>query len=220
MSQTSVFEFAQRLEPKPVYSINNIISISTPKTTVYRHLQTLKNLGFIIKSNRGHFRLNRTAILQPKLIIEKLSPSLLALKKARRFGRSYNNSDIKFARNNIKSKFITLDYKAWELTRYQTPSELYMYVKDVDKTAAYLKENRFKEGQRGRVVILPIEGNLENEIERVYLDCIAKGGRSIQDAIAIELLYSDRLTSKGNFPIESVLKVQEDLPHPHARAHE
>jgi hypothetical protein len=55
-------------------------------------------------------------------------------------------------------------------------------------------------------------GDFSNEIERVYLDCIAKGGRSIQDAIAIQLLHGDQLTSKGIFPAEYVLKVQEDLP--------
>jgi hypothetical protein len=173
MSQTTVFEFAQRLEPKPVYSIKNVFSIATSERTAYRYLRALKDFGLITKSHRGHFMINRTAILQPKSIIEKLLPSLLALKKARRFGRSYNDSDIKFASNNIKSKFITLDYKVWELTKYQYPSELCIYVEDVDKTAAYLKENRFKEGQRGRVVILPMGGNFKNEIERVYLDCIA-----------------------------------------------
>ena len=62
-------------------------------------------------------------------------------------------------------------------------------------------------------MVLPRIGNFENEIERVYLDCIAKGGRSIQDAIAIELLYANHLTSRGNFPVEYVLKVQEDLPN-------
>jgi hypothetical protein len=32
------------------------------------------------------------------------------------------------------------------------------------------------------------------------------------DAIAIELLYEDRLSTRGLFPVQQVKKVQEDLP--------
>jgi hypothetical protein len=219
MSQISVFEFAQKLGAKPIHSINDVIPFSTSTRTAYRHLRTLKNLGFITKSRRGYFMTNDTAISQPAAIRDKLVPSLKALKLAKRFGKYYNDSDINFAINNIQTKLITLDYKAWELTKYQYPSELYMYVENFDKAISFLKENKFNGGQRrrkglgGRIVILPMIGDFSNEIERVYLDCIAKGGRNIQDAIAIQLLYGDHLKSKGIFPAEYVLKVQEDLPN-------
>lgn len=220
MSQT-IFEFAQKFEPKLLHSVNNVIPLSTSKRTAYRNLRTLKDRGFIKKTSRGYFMTNNVAISQPAVIRDKLSSSFEALKSAKRFGKYYNNADINFARNNIKAKLITLDYKAWELTKYQYPSELYMYVEDFDNTISYLKENNFNGGQRrrlnrglgGRIVILPMIGDFSNEIERVYLDCIAKGGRSIQDAIAIELLYGDRLSFKGKFSTESILKVQEDLPN-------
>jgi len=221
MSQTSVFEFAQKIEPKPIHSINNVISLSTSTRTAYRYLHTLKNLGFVTKTSRGYFMTNAIAISQPAVIRNKLLSSFKALRLAKRFGKYYNDSDINFAINSIQAKLITLDYKAWELTKYQYPSELYMYIdrENFDKTISFLKENKFNGGQRrrkglgGRVGILPMIGDFSNEIERVYLDCIAKGGRSIQDAIAIQLLYGDHLESKGIFPAESVLKVQKDLPN-------
>ena len=131
-----MFEFAQKLGNKSVYSTRkDVIPISTSERMAYRHLRTLQDLGFIVKSNRGHFVINRIAVSQPISLREKLLPSLEALKKARKFGRYYNDSDIEFTRNNIRNKLITLDYKAWELTKFQYPSELYMYVEDVDMTA-------------------------------------------------------------------------------------
>jgi hypothetical protein len=59
---------------------------------------------------------------------------------------------------------------------------------------------------------LPSIGDFSNEIERVYLDCIVKGGRNMQDAIAIELLCGDHLTIKANFTVGAITKVQQDLP--------
>src|SRR5207245_2644067 len=83
------------------------------------------------------------------------------------------------------------------LTKFQYPLDFCIYVEDVEKTVRYLKQNKFSEGQKGRVVILPITGDFSNEIQRVYHDCLAKGGRSVQDAVAIELLYSDHLIYKA-----------------------
>jgi hypothetical protein len=57
-----------------------------------------------------------------------------------------------------------------------------------------------------------MNGPIFNEIERTYLGCIAKGGRSIYDAIEIELLYGDYLTTKANFSIEDITKMQQELP--------
>lgn len=200
---------------KHIYSINQdvIHGLSVSPRTAYRHLKELKSLGIVNTNGSGYFTLNKSVVSQ-RHIIQEIIPSLKVLKAARRFGRDYdrNNSDINFAMKYIPYKSITLDYRAWELTQYQYPSVLYLYVEDVDKTALYLKENRFYGGQKGRVVLLPYSSTANNEIQRVYLDCIAKGGRSVNDAIAIHLLHGDKLKYKANFPLESILKVREELP--------
>lgn len=205
--------FAQKLvaNPKPAYSIKkDAIPAAGSMPTAYRRLNSLKSLG-LARSSRGHFVLNAGVVMQPAYIVYKLLPSLESLKNARRFGRYYNDSDVKFALDNVAHTLVTLDYKAWELTEFQYPSDLYMYVEDIDQAAASLRKSGFSEGIKGRVVILPMIGEFANKIERVYLDCIANGGRSLQDAVAIELLYGNQLRSKGTFPIELVRKVQGDL---------
>lgn len=206
------FLFAQKLDSKPVYTIEDAISVAGSAKTAYRRLNVLKSLG-LAKYKRGSFILKTNVVSQPANVIEKLLPSLIALSKARKFGRNYNDSDVRFAMNNIAdNKFVTLDYKAYELTKFQNPLDLYIYVKDVDKVAGFLKENGFKEGQNGHVILLPQIGDFTREIERVYLDCIANGERSTLDAIAIELLYEDKLSTRGLFSVQQVKKVQEDLP--------
>jgi hypothetical protein len=143
-----------------------------------------------------------------------LLPSLSALKLARYFGRSYDESDV----NNAKKLLIglvTLDYRAFELTELQLPHTFFVYLSDQGSGAELLRSNAFSEGSNGRVAILPRareDRSFENEIQRVYLDCLAFGGRSTLDAIAIELLYGDQFTVKGEFPAELVLKVREELP--------
>lgn len=202
--------FAQGLSPKSIYRINEVIPIAGSRRTTYRRLRVLERLG-LAKTTRGYFKMKTNVISQPVEILQKLLPSLHALKNARRFGRHYNDADKNFAMKSIQSRMITLDYKAWELTQFQYPSDLYLYVENIDEVATYLKENGFSEGQRGHIVLLPITGDFDNSIERVYLDCIANGGRSVLDAIAIELLYGDRLKHKGRFSIQDTQKVQEDL---------
>lgn len=207
----SAFLFAQRLESKPVYTIEDAISVAGSAKTAYRRLNDLKSLG-LAKYKRGSFILKTSVVRQPANVIEKLRPSLVALNKARRFGRNYNDSDIRFAINNISDKCVTLDYKAYELTKFQTPLDLYIYVENVDEVADFLKRKAFREGKNGHIVLLPKIGDFSNEIERVYLDCIANGERSTADAIAIELLYEDNVSIRGLFPVHLVKKVQEDLP--------
>jgi hypothetical protein len=180
--------------------------------TAYRHLNALESLGLATFGN-GHFQITNRVSRQPPNLIKKLLPSLVALKRARRFGRFYNDPDIRFLMKNApKNSFITLDFKAWNLTKFQSLSDLFIYVDDVEKFATFLQNKGFSEGKKGHVVLLPKIGNFANEIERIYLDCIAKGGRSTLDAIAIELLYGDKLSVKGQFPIEAITKVQEDMP--------
>jgi hypothetical protein len=209
--QELALSFAQKFDTKSVYTTKEAISLVHSKDRVYRHLKILKSLG-IVQVARGYFTMNTTLISQPLHLIEKILPSLESLKRARTFGRYYGESDIEFVRDNLRPKLITLDYKSWELTNFQHPSDFYIYVENVEQTVNYLKENKFHEGEKGRVRILPIIGDFSNEIQRVYFDCLAKGGRSIQDAVAIELLYSNRLVFKANFPTELIQKVQDDLP--------
>lgn len=203
--------FIQALPQKPVYSVrNDAVPIAGSKETAYRRLAVFRDMG-IVDFRNGHFSVNHSVTRQPFHFIEKLIPSLFALKNARRFGRSYNDADIQFAKKHLpENSFVTLDFKAWELTKFQEPSDLFVYV-DGNDFADYLKESGFSEGTRGHVVLLPISKNIENEIERVYFDSIAKGGRSVLDAIALELLYPDKIRHKGQFPVEYVTKVQEEM---------
>ncbi len=205
--------FAQGLEPRPVYSIKQHgIELAGSEKTAYRRIKSLIPLG-LATFNRGQFSIKKEAVSQPLNVIEKILPSLLALKQARKFGRSYNNADINFALDHKPdSSMVTLDFQTWSLTKFQFPSDLYVYVDDVDSGAKFLKDNGFSEGDRGHVILLPKIGSFENDIERTYLDCIANGGRSILDAIALQLIYPEKITVKGRFPVEVVAKVQEDMP--------
>ncbi|MGH9856814.1 MAG: hypothetical protein ACRD4B_03120, partial [Acidobacteriota bacterium] len=76
--------------------------------------------------------------------------------KKDRVGRYYNDSDVRFALGNVDHELVTLDYKAWELTEFQYPMDLYMYVQDVERAASHLKGSAFREGKKGRVVLLPM----------------------------------------------------------------
>ncbi|MHB8602605.1 MAG: hypothetical protein ACYC6W_10280 [Nitrosotalea sp.] len=207
----SAISFAQEFSTRSIYTMKDAISHTTSSTT-YRRLHDLHSLG-LANFKRGVFEIKRGVVSQPIPVLKKLIPSLIAFKNARRFGRHYTESDINFVKKRLPGKFLTtLDYAAWELTKFQTPSNFFMYVNDLSTAGDFLKDNGFREGSNGRVILLPKIGEFDNKIERIYLDCIANDGRSILDAISIELLYEDYLTVKGHFSIESVKKVQEDMP--------
>jgi len=210
---TAGIQFAQELPPRPVYNLKNLEGTFNKSTkTAQRRIKSLVSLG-LARYNRGNFNIKREVITQPLNIFKKIFPSLLALQKAHRFGRSYNISDINFVQNYLQdSSIVTLDYKAWDLTNYQYPNDLYIYVDNLEKVIAFLKKERFSEGNRGHVVLLPKTSSFENEIERIYFDCIANGGRSVMDAIALQLCYPEQITTRARFPIETIKKVQEDLP--------
>lgn len=204
--------FAQAFTDQLVYSIKKDAKKQAGSlTTAYSRLRTLEKIG-LAKLNRDAFQIKSSVVTQPFSIRKKLSESLIALKNARRFGKYYNESDINFAKKHLPGKFLTtLDYATWELTKYQIPSEFFIYVDNVEKSANYLIENNFNEGKSGNIILLPKLGNFDNVIERIYLDCIAKGGRNTLDAIALELVYSNDLKERGYFPLEFVKKVQKDL---------
>ena len=209
---TRAISFAQEFTDRPVYSIkNDAIPLAGSIFTAYRRLHLLESLN-LAKLGRNQFAIKSDVVSQPLSVLKKLLPSLISLKSAKRFGKYYTESDINFAKKNISGQVLTtLDYAAWELTEYQTPFDFYVYVNDLDKATHFLKEeSRFNEGSNGRVVLLPLIGNFENKMERIYLDCIANGGRSLLDAIAIELQHGDQLITKAHFLIEYVKKVQEE----------
>lgn len=200
----------QGLGSKPAYHSSELYELAGSKATAYRIIDRLLELGWAERLNRGYFAV-RSSIFQPHWIWPHLVPSLQSLKQARYFGRAYDESDVAYAQRMIPG-FLTLDYRAYDLTQFQTPHTCYLYVEDVDQAARHLRENNFSEGKAGRVAIMPRPGSLGNEIQRVYLDCLAAGGRSTLDAIAIELLYGDGLTIRGEFRADVVAKVMEDLP--------
>lgn len=206
--------FAQELPTRPFYTIKQHgKEIAGSEKTAYRRIKSLVPLG-LATLDRGRFTIKKEVAEQPLGVIRKLLPSLISLKHARRFGRSYNNADINFVINSMvpNAAMVTLDFGAWNLTGFQSANDLYVYVNDLEKGAEFLKENGFNEGRCGHVVLLPNVGSFENEIERVYLDCIAHGGRSILDAIAIQLLYGEKISMRGKFSVEAVKKVQQDMP--------
>lgn len=209
----SGIQFAEGLPPRPVYNLKNLEGHFSKSTkTAQRRIKSLVELG-LAKYHRGNFQIKREVIAQPLNIFKKIFPSLLALQKAQRLGRSYNVSDINFVLNYLQdSSIVTLDHRAWDLTNYQYPNDLFIYVDDLEETVALLKKEGFSKGNKGHIVLLPKIGSFENEIERIYFDCIAKGGRSVMDAIALQLCYPEQITTRARFPIESIKKVQEDLP--------
>lgn len=221
MEMNSIFEktksgllFAQELPPRLVYNLKQHgVEIAGSEKSAYRRINSLVPLG-LATINRGQFSIKNEVISQPLNIIKKMFPSLLALKQARRFGRSYNNADINFVfEHKPDSSIITLDYPAWSLTKFQFPNDLYLYVGDVENVVRFLKNNGFREGNKGHVILLPKIGSFENDVERLYLDCISNGGRSILDAIALQLFYPEKITISARFPVEVVAKVQEDMPY-------
>ncbi len=206
--------FAQELPPHPIYNLKdleNIVSVSA--RTIKRRLVRLEELG-LADYNRGKFTVKREVISQPYMVLQTIIPSLTALKKARRFGRHYKSTDVNFMKKHLpKNSIITLDHRAHELTKFQTPLNLYVYVNDVEKISRFLKKHGFREGKRGNVVLLPKIGSFENPIERVFLDCVANGGRSFLDAAAIMLTHKDKIKTKVRFTVDTILKVQEELPN-------
>ncbi len=200
----------QSLGSRPAYRVSELYQPAGSRATAYRVLDRLFELGLAERLNRGYFSI-RTSAFQPYWLWPHLVPSLQSFKEARHFGKAYDESDVNYAKRTLQG-FLSLDYRAHELTRLQTPRNYYLYVDRVDEAALGLKESGFSEGRAGRVAIMPKSGSFENEIQRVYLDCLAVGGRSTLDAIAIELLYGDRLAVKGEFQVDLITKVKEDLP--------
>lgn len=203
-------QFAQELPSRPIYRVKDVVK-EVHERTIRRKIKKLTEIG-LAQYNRGQFSIKKEVVSQPINVLEKLMPSLTALVQARKFGKSYRQSDINFMMKNLpKNSIITLDYSAYKMTKFQSAQDLYVYVDDIEKTTQFLKINNFREGKKGSIIILPKIGSFENTKERIFLDCVAKGGRSMMDAIAIQLKYQDKISTKARFTIEMLLKVQDDL---------
>jgi hypothetical protein len=200
----------QNLRDSPAYRVSELYRLAGSRATAYRLLDQLLELGFAERQNRGYFSL-RSSVFQPYRLWPHLVPSLQSFKSARHFGRAYDESDVNYVKKSLHG-FLSLDYSAYELTGLQTPHQYYLYVDNIEEAAWLLKKNGFSEGQAGRISIASKTGQFEDEILRIYLDCLAAGGRSTLDAIAIDLRYGDQLRVRGEFPVELVTKVEEDLP--------
>jgi hypothetical protein len=203
---------AQKLDQGSlIHSTKELAATVGSIPTAQRYVRQLEDLGFLTILGRGRFVV-RSSLFQPYSLWPLIIPSLQSLKKARYFGRSYNESDVHFARKKFSEAIVTLDYRSYELTGLQTPEKLFLYVGDQDSAANALKNYDFSEGPRGKIAILPMIGDFfDNEIQRVYLDSLAAGGRNLLDAVAIELRYPEKLQIKGLFSIDLVEKVREDL---------
>ncbi len=198
-------------QSRPVHSKRELAAIVGSIATAQRYARKLEDLGFASPLGRGYFTI-RSSLFQPFSLWHHLLPSLQSLKKSRYFGRAYSESDIHFARSKFPAEIVTLDYRAYELTHLQRPEKLFLYVADQETAAKMLKDEGFSEGKSGRVVLLPKIGSFyQNEIQRIYLDCIAAGGRSLLDAVAIELLHQHELQIRGVFPIDLVDNVRDDI---------
>ncbi len=211
MSLRPELAITQTLGEKPVYHIADLCRVAGSRSSAYRLLEELRETGFASQVKEGYFTI-RSCLFQPFHLWSYLLPSLEAIKQARYFGISYNENDVRLVRRILQG-IVTLDYRAYELTGLQDPHTFFLYVEDIEKAAATLRDHKFSEGTRGRVALIPRVGSFQNEIQRTYLDSVAYGGRSSLDAIAIELLHGEMLDPKirGVFRSEDILKVREEL---------
>jgi hypothetical protein len=201
----------QALGEKPVYRARELYGPAGSRASAYRVIHKLEDVGLAAETQRRGYFTIRSSVLQPYQVWLRLMPSLRAIKQARHFARTYDEGDVDTARKLLKG-VVTLDYRAYELTRLQAPRTFFIYVAEPRRAAKVLSSQEFIENDEGRVAILPMEGGFKNDIQRVYLDCLAFGGRSTLDAIAIELLYGEKLNVRGEFPVDLVVKVEEQLP--------
>src|SRR5437899_12471045 len=109
---------AQTMGEKPVYHMNDLSKITESRATAYRILSRLREAGFAEQVREGYFTF-RSSLFQPFYLWSNLLPSLQALKQARSFGLSYTENDVRLARH-VSKGIVTLDYRAYEITRLQS----------------------------------------------------------------------------------------------------
>lgn len=208
--------FARNLPHKTIYRITDVVKLTKlPIETINKKLDILSSYQLLYRKPNA-FMLYRNVIMQSDVMFQKIMPSLISLKHAKYFNKKYDQTDIDFALEHMPcNSIITLDYKAAELTGYQHPWQLYVYVDDINTFESLLKHNGFNEGKKedSRVVLLPKIGSFENLLKRLFFDCVASGGRDFMDAVAIMVLYGHEIMDDDiMFPKWAIDKVLEDLP--------
>ena len=177
--------------------------------TARRRIKELAEIG-LARHQRGWFTVRHDAVIQPAEVLKSMLPSLRALGSARRFGRYYRETDVNFARKHLpEGAFVTLDYPLAELVGYQSAWHYFVCVDDPDAFASFLAGRGFKGGRAGRVVVLPKMGSFKDRIGRLFLDCLADGGRSIGNAIALSMMHGGSLDMQAVFSkgeVDSVLQ--------------
>ena len=155
----------------PIHDIKEVKdAVGLSARIIRRRLMRLEELG-LADYKRGKFTIKSEVVSQPHHVLRSIIPSLMSLKKARGFGRYYKPTDVNFVKKNLPDgSIITLDYKVHELTGFQTPLDLHVCVDDMEDISRFLNSNRFREGRKGNVVLLPKIGSFDNLIERAFLD--------------------------------------------------
>jgi hypothetical protein len=76
-----------------------------------------------------------------------------------------------------------------------------------------LRESGYVESPRGSVILLPRIGDFSNQIQRVFYDSLATGGRGTLDAIAIARRFPKETESTGYLHIllNIASKVEQDV---------
>ena len=178
--------FARLLPRSMIHRIRDMPSAAgVSEATARRRVDELAEMGLADHWN-GCFTVRHDAVRYSIEVLEAMRPSLLALGRARRFNRRKSDADVAFARRHLPpGSFVTLDYPLARLTGYQSAWWYYACVDDPRAFASFLESNGFREDRMGRVVVVPKIGAFNDEKARLFLDCLADGGRSYCDAIAL-----------------------------------
>ena len=174
----TALQYIRILPHRTIYRIDDIVKLTNrDMKTVNENLDILEQYWLIFSRTENTFMMYHDVISQTNQVFQKLMPSLLSFKNSRWFSRNEDQTDVDFVMKNIPpNSLITLDYKAAELTGYQYPCQLYVYIDDMEYFTSILQHNGFVEQHKNiksRVILLPKIGSFGNYIERVFLDCVA-----------------------------------------------
>ena len=204
--------FARLLPRSMIHRMRDMPSVAgVSEATARRRVDELAGMGLAVR-RKGAFTVHHDAICQPIEVLDAMRPSLLALGRARRFGCGGSSSTgITLARRRLPpGSFVTLDYPLARLTGYQSAWWYHACVEDPDAFGSLLEESGFREDRTGRVVVMPKIGSFDDENVRLLFDCLADGGRSYCDAIALLLTRIGALPGGAVF---TVVDVNEVLRH-------
>ena len=190
--------FAYLLPRAESHRIRDMPSVAgVSEATARRRVDELAGMGLAVR-RKGAFTVHHDAICQPIEVLDAMRPSLLALGRARRFGCGGGSTGIALARRRLPpGSFVTLDYPLARLTGYGPARDYCACVDDPDAYASLLERGGLREDGAGRVVVMPKLGRFDNKRVRLFLDCLAAGGRWYGGAIALCVIYGDTLPLKA-----------------------